>query len=528
MFAVQVLILSSVNLAKMFSKFGFPQDLSGPRPVARYIYFFLRISKLVLVYLFVRLSLPVRYVKSLYLFTAKVIHLLLTQFRFATILYSIKPFGSEPSRKSSAYPPIILIIANSYGNSEPRLLRECALAREYGAEPFVLCLPCPDSHSSPNYLFTRIPLTLTYNSNYPSLTRLWSIFYDFVFSPFFKSLFCKFKFYSKAHQYLTLARFLSTNLFLDFTVAASRIKWLLKVYNVKCIIAHDYYTYPAGILARSILDVPLVFDVHEHALSQLNDDVFKNKTVPYLFQLHRYAFKHVDYVGVVSQGILDSLVHDFPSLSQRGRLLRNLPHLPIQSRSIDPSSTPQLNPSKISVLYSGLITSGRGLESLFKAVPLLDNRFDLYIIGPICGDTEQIMTSYHTLSQTQQDRINFLDPVSFPELISYCSLFDIGYLVQPLYGPQKDFSLANKFFEYIHAGMCLCVDSSREMSRIVNQYKLGFIVEDVSPESIARSLNVISIDDLNYYKRNSVSAASSLTFSSDTKWLQSLITNQLT
>jgi glycosyltransferase involved in cell wall biosynthesis len=513
MLAVQLLIRNSDDPAKKNSKFCFSQKLLKRRPFRSYILLFLRILKIF------------RYVKLLFLHTTKVFDLLFAQFRFATILFSIKPFSVKPLRKASGRTPIILIIANSYGNSEPRLLRECALAREYGAEPFVLCLPCPDSHSSPNYLFTRIPLSLTYNNNYPSLTRLWSLFYDFFFSPVLKSFFHKFSFYIKIHQYFTIVRFLSTNLFLDFTVAASRIKWLLKAYDVKCIIAHDYYTYPAGILARSILDVPLIYDVHEHAFSQLSDDAFKNKTVPYLYQLHRYAFKRVDFIGVVSQGILDALVRDFPCLSQRARLLRNLPHLPIQSVSFDLRSTPQLNPSKISVLYSGLITSGRGLESLIKAVPLFDTRFDLYIIGPSCSDTQQIMINYQTLPPAQQERINFLDPVPFSELISFCSLFDIGYLVQPLYGPQKDFSLANKFFEYIHAGMCLCVDSSREMSSIINQFNLGFTVEDDTPESIARSLNSISIEDLNYYKGNSVSASSSLQFSSDTKWLQSLIVN---
>ncbi|MBX2939507.1 MAG: glycosyltransferase, partial [Ferruginibacter sp.] len=53
------------------------------------------------------------------------------------------------------------------------------------------------------------------------------------------------------------------------------------------------------------------------------------------------------------------------------------------------------------------------------------------------------------------------------------------------------YSLANRFFDYIHAGVPqVCVDypAYRE---IYNQFNIGVLIEDVSPKRIAAAVNQI-------------------------------------
>ena len=424
-------------------------------------------------------------------------------------------------------PPVVLIIANSTGNSEPRLLRECSLARQSGLIPFVLCLPAQQVISSSNNLFHRIDVSLAHNNSPIDTTFLWD-WIHIAFNHLHSNNFVRKIFpLKKVRLFLVLLRFLGTKLYLDYVCSADHLSWLSNNYNVKCVISHDYYTYLPGILASNHLNAPLVYDIHEHALSQYDNPSFKRDIVPYLYDLHHYCFQHAHTLGIVSPGILNELVISFPFIESKARLLRNMPSLNIQNDSLSNSSMPAFDglDSCTSILYSGLITTGRGLENLLLSVPFLDHRYHVYLMGPMCSDSPDVLSVLDQFPESKH-RVHILDPVPFSQLISTCSSFDIGYLVQPLYGPQKQFSLANKFFEYIHSDMMLCTDSSWEMSSVVRKYKIGCVVNDYSPLCVAETLNSFSDEEIASFQASSRTNKSLFTFESDSQWLTDIFNSK--
>jgi hypothetical protein len=78
------------------------------------------------------------------------------------------------------------------------------------------------------------------------------------------------------------------------------------------------------------------------------------------------------------------------------------------------------------------------------------------------------------------------------------------------YSPQREFTLPNKFFEYIMAGLALCVSNLPEMAKIMRQYDLGPLVPDCEPRLIASAINALTREWIDACKQRSLAAAREL------------------
>jgi glycogen synthase len=99
-------------------------------------------------------------------------------------------------------------------------------------------------------------------------------------------------------------------------------------------------------------------------------------------------------------------------------------------------------------------------------------------------------------------------PVPASEMIERANAdADVGFFVQADLSPQKRFTLPNKFFEYVTAGLALCVADLPEMAPFVTEHELGLLVSQPTPEAIAAAVNSLDRETIDRYKRNSLEAA---------------------
>jgi glycosyltransferase involved in cell wall biosynthesis len=68
--------------------------------------------------------------------------------------------------------------------------------------------------------------------------------------------------------------------------------------------------------------------------------------------------------------------------------------------------------------------------------------------------------------------------------------------------------LPNKMFEYIMAGLPVIVNDAPEMRRVVEEYRIGVILESLTGESLARALDEIDRLDRGVLAENLKRAAS--------------------
>jgi glycosyltransferase involved in cell wall biosynthesis len=77
-------------------------------------------------------------------------------------------------------------------------------------------------------------------------------------------------------------------------------------------------------------------------------------------------------------------------------------------------------------------------------------------------------------------------------------------------------SLPNKLFDYIHAGVPVLVSPLVELQRIVSEYQVGVVVDEVHPKVIAEAIErAIASEDYPVWVSNCAQAARVLNWESD-------------
>ena len=72
------------------------------------------------------------------------------------------------------------------------------------------------------------------------------------------------------------------------------------------------------------------------------------------------------------------------------------------------------------------------------------------------------------------------------------------------------YALPKKIFEYIMAGLAVVVTPLEEMKKLVQNGQIGVVAEDHSWDAMARALNALTPEEINRYKKNSLTLAKNL------------------
>jgi glycosyltransferase involved in cell wall biosynthesis len=205
-------------------------------------------------------------------------------------------------------------------------------------------------------------------------------------------------------------------------------------------------------------------------------------------------------VSTVSDSIAGELNRLYVLPRQCG-VVRNTPYFqPLPFRPTD---------AAIRVLYHGLVAPGRGLEAAIASVPYWRSDFELTIRGP--GNTRYIESLLrHIRALNLTDRVRLLPPVPMTELIGKAASFDIGLFALPGTSLHNRFALPNKLFEYIMAGLALCVSNLPEMAQLVTHYRVGITFDAAEPRAIAAAINTLDKISIDRHKRASLLAARTL------------------
>jgi glycosyltransferase involved in cell wall biosynthesis len=161
----------------------------------------------------------------------------------------------------------------------------------------------------------------------------------------------------------------------------------------------------------------------------------------------------------------------------------------------------------VKVLFHGVLGPERGLEETIESVPCWSSEFHLVLRG---GGPDDYVAKLRSLAEQvgAGDRVTIEGPVPATEMIERANAdADIGLCVPPELSPQKRFALPNKFFEYVTAGLALCVTDLPEMARLVHEHELGVLIPDATPEAIAKVINTLDREAIDRFKRNSLEAA---------------------
>jgi len=167
------------------------------------------------------------------------------------------------------------------------------------------------------------------------------------------------------------------------------------------------------------------------------------------------------------------------------------------------------------LIYHGAVNRGRGLELIIKAMKYLPDAM-FFIVGE--GEEEKELEKL-VLKTSLYNRVIFYGRVPFEELKFLTMQADLGLSAEEDICLNYRYSLPNKLFDYIHAGIPVLVSGMPEMQKIVSERQIGRIIKERSPEKLAYQIREMLSDDVSVkqWRANSVTTAKEFNWCNEKK-----------
>lgn len=150
-------------------------------------------------------------------------------------------------------------------------------------------------------------------------------------------------------------------------------------------------------------------------------------------------------------------------------------------------------------LYHGLLDEGRGIEIICKCFQ--DSKRGFHILFCGFGDLAETIKEY----QAKCPAIHLMDPVAPNMILNIARQADVGICLIENTCLSYQFSLPNKLFEYMHAGLAVISSNFPTMRQIVTQARIGWSIKP-STKSLSSLLQKIPPKTLQSMKKNSCKA----------------------
>lgn len=237
---------------------------------------------------------------------------------------------------------------------------------------------------------------------------------------------------------------------------------------------------PAWLLTR-LKKNPLVYDAHEY-FSEV-PELIRRPAVKKLWEwLAQRLIPRLKYAYTVGPQLARLFQERYGIPFE---VIRNVPFF--QEAPALPQPTPE---SKQVILYQGALNEGRGLESAIRAMSQIEGA-ELWLIGE--GDLSQELRAL-TQALQLQDKVKFWGFIPPHELPAITAKATLGLNLLEAKGLSYFYSLANKAFDYIQAGLPSLQMAFPEYTHLQEKYGVFELLPDVAPSSIATAIQSLMQD----------------------------------
>lgn len=170
------------------------------------------------------------------------------------------------------------------------------------------------------------------------------------------------------------------------------------------------------------------------------------------------------------------------------------------------------------ILQGAGINIDRGAEEAVEAMKLIDTAC-LIIVGD--GDVVAQLKQYVEKSGLST-KVLFFGKQPYLRMMNYTYHSSIGLTLDKDTNINYRFSLPNKLFDYIHTNTAVVCTPLVEVKRIVETYKVGKVLEQLTPESLAETIKSLleNKEELEKIQHNCDEAKQALNWEKETAVLQ--------
>jgi glycosyltransferase involved in cell wall biosynthesis len=306
-----------------------------------------------------------------------------------------------------------------------------------------------------------------------------------------------------------------------------RLFFTLLFLRADAITANDLDTLPASFLAAKIKRCPVLYDSHEYFTEM--EELQGRKRVKKIWErVEKIFLSRVQFIYTVNRSI--AAIYE----KKYGKSIAVVRNLPMQQSSIPATASascwsptnmnsptnilageatnllagevPNVLAGQATNVLAGQATSkgerillcqgaglheNRGLEELILSLKQLPEHYLLVLAGSglAINRLKQL-----TKEQGLENRISFTGLVPMEELAAITRTAFVGFSLDKSTSLNNYYSLPNKIFDYMAAGVPVIASDMPEVKQVIEGYKTGIIIPLVTPQNIANAVLQLEAD----------------------------------
>lgn len=275
----------------------------------------------------------------------------------------------------------------------------------------------------------------------------------------------------------------------SFFYAEYNLRLFFKLLFLKkdLLLSNDLDTLLPNYLISKIFAVKLIYDSHEF-FTEVPELIDRPRVKSFWLFIEKMIFPKLKNVLTVNDKLAEIYTEKY---AVPVTVIKNVPFIR-HSTASEPTKFRKTN--KRIIIYQGAINMGRGLELMIDTMPKLE-KYLLVIIGD--GDVfQQLKRQVAKLGL--EKKVVFLGKILPKDLPAYTESADLGISLEENIGLSYRYSLPNKIFDYIQAGIPVLASDLPLYNQLMQAFKIGEILRNRDPENLASLIDEIYANKASY------------------------------
>lgn len=261
-----------------------------------------------------------------------------------------------------------------------------------------------------------------------------------------------------------------------------RLLFFLLFKNADAYCAIDLDTIFPNLIIAKVKGKKLVYDAHEYF--PYVPEVIERPAVQRMWLwIEQFAVPKVDLCYTVSQSIAEVFQAEY-----------KIPVATIRNVPFERQLSDEVKVEK-KLVYQGALNAGRGLEQLLEACSETDWKLDIFGDGDIATKLRALVVQLKL-----EDQVVFRGKMAPDDLWRETQKAFIGINLAEDKSLSYRYSLSNKLFDYIQAGIPQVAIDFPEFRRIFEQKPYGILIPSLEKDEIRASINEL-LNNENHYKQ---------------------------
>jgi len=294
-----------------------------------------------------------------------------------------------------------------------------------------------------------------------------------------------------------------------------RLFFFLLFHKTDAIWANDLDTLLPAFLVSRLKKKHLVYDSHEY-FTEAAGLAGRNFPKKIWLMVEGFVFPRLNNLSTVNHSIAEIYQKQY---KVDVKVMQNVPFRSEKKTLISREEMELPKDKFIVILQGAYLDVDRGALEAVKSVELLEGVL-LLLIG--AGADHQEASEY-VLSNGLEHKVKVFPKLPYETLVNYTACSDLGLSLDKGLYFNYLYSLPNKLFDYIHAGIPVLTSNLPEVSKVVLGYELGKCIEEVTPENIAQGIESMRNSDLSSYQEAIAKAQNQFHWEREAKVIEELM-----